>query len=51
LLLCGGVKFLAKRHDINAAWTESSTHWRRGVSLSCGNLEFDMSYDFFGHEI
>src|SRR4030095_8797194 len=49
LFLCRGIKFFTERHDVHAARTESSAHWRRGVSLSCGNLEFDVCYDFFGH--
>src|SRR4029434_326823 len=51
LLLCRGVKFLAKRHDVDAAWTECGAHPRRRVSLSCGNLEFDVCDYFFGHKL
>jgi Bacterial protein of unknown function (DUF885) len=49
LLLCGGVKFLAERHDVNAAWTQRGTYRRCRIGLSCRNLEFDMCDYFFGH--
>src|SRR5262249_54598606 len=49
LFLCGGVKFLAERHDFYAGRTERSGHRRRGGCLCLRNLEFDMCDYFFGH--
>jgi hypothetical protein len=48
--LCGGVKFFAKRHDIDAAWSERSADWRSWIRLTRRDLQFDVSYDFFGHK-
>ena len=49
LLLGGGVKFLAERHDVDAARTERGADGRRGVGLSGRDLQFDLSDDFFSH--
>src|SRR5207302_7069529 len=49
LFLGRGVKFLAKRHDVDAARSERGTNWRCGVRLPRRNLQFDLSYDFFRH--
>src|SRR6266496_5733402 len=51
LFLGGGVKFFAERHDVNAARAERGADGRRRVRLTSGNLEFDVSYNFFGHGI
>ena len=50
LFLGGGVKFLAERHDVNAARTQCGSHRRSRVRLARGNLQFDLSYFFFGHK-
>jgi len=47
LFLGDGVKFFAERHDVDAAWSERGANWRRRVRLTGGNLQFDLSYDFF----
>ena len=49
LLLRGGVKFLAERHDVDALRTERGADGRRGIRLPGGNLQFDVSDDFFCH--
>ena len=49
LLLGGGVKFLAERHDVDAARSERGADGRRGVRLPGGDLQFDVSDDFFSH--
>ena len=49
LFLGGGVKFLAERHDVDATRSERGADGRRRIGLSGGNLQFDVSYDFFGH--
>ena len=49
LLLGGGIKFLAERHDVDAARTERGADGRRGIGLAGRDLQFDVSYDFFSH--
>jgi hypothetical protein len=49
LFLGGGVKFFAKRHDVDATRSERGANRWRWVRLTGGNLQFDLSYDFFSH--
>ncbi len=49
LLLGGGVKFLAERHDVDAARSERGPDGRRGIRLAGRDLQFDVSNDFFSH--
>ena len=49
LFLGGGVKFLAERHDVDAARSERRADGRRGVRLPGRDLQFDVSYYFFCH--
>src|SRR5205814_910465 len=49
LLLGGGVKFFAERHDVNPARTKRGADGRRRVSLTGRNLEFDLRDYFFSH--
>ena len=49
LFLSGSVKFFAECHDVNAARSERGTDGRRRVRLTGGDLQFDVSNDFFSH--
>src|SRR3954471_3424140 len=51
LLLGGRVKFLAERHDVDAAWSERGTDRRRRVPLPSRDLEFDVSNYFLRHNV
>src|SRR5205807_1473754 len=51
LFLGGGVKFFAERHDVDAARSERGADRRRRVRLTGGNLQFDVSYNFFCHKL
>ena len=43
------VKLFAKRHDIHSLLAERGTYGWRGVGLAGGNLQFNLSYNFFSH--
>ena len=49
LLLRGRVKFFAECHDVHALLTEGWAYGWSGVGRAGGNLQFDLSYDFFSH--
>ena len=49
LFLGGGVKFLAERHDVDAARSERGANGRRRVRLAGRDLQFDVSDYFFCH--
>jgi len=51
LLLGGGVELLAEGHYVDALLTEGGTDRRGRIRLPRGDLELDLSCDFFGHGV
>src|SRR5690606_18725646 len=49
LALGTGIECLAEFHDIDTVLTQCRTHWRRRVSLTCLNLQLDISRNLFSH--
>ena len=49
LLLGCRVEFFAERHDVHTLLSQSGTDGWGRVCGAGGNLQFDLSYDFFSH--
>src|SRR5271155_2301454 len=51
VVFCRRVKFFAERHDVDAVLTERRADGRRGICLTCGNLQFNVSSNLLCHKI
>ena len=49
LFLRLSIELFAEGHDVDALLTEGGADGGRGVRLAGGDLELDLTYDFFSH--